>query len=178
VSHLITLDLATKTGFAIAEIPAAPLPTSLEIAGGAETPVVKSGAVVFGSPGCEIGVFMHAAHRWLDRVLTDHPITCCIFEAPIMPKMTQLNTLRKLYGLAALVEMMCVEHDLLVYEANASTVYKHFGVKGKGKERKKAAVAACMGYGWRPESDDEADALMIWHYGVSVLQRRGKRHES
>lgn len=169
---LLALDLATRTGFALAPVPTAPLPTFLEAVSGVPVPEVKSGTVRFGHEGCSLGVFMHAARRWLDKLIKESKISDVVFEAPILPPKTQIGTLRKLYGLTGAVEELCVEHHLAVYEANNPTVYKHFGTGGKTKaDRKVNAMAACTRYGWPPATDDEADALMLWHYGASILQR-------
>lgn len=169
---LCALDLATVTGWVIGEVPEKPLPLPLEVL---SPPKIKSGHVRFGKPGCEIGPFMSTAESWLVKLIRDHTPGMVVFESPIMPTVTQIATLRKLYGIAALIEKICNDLKIPVREAAGSTVYKAFGVKGKGKERKENCIAACVRYGWYPQDDNEADAMILWHYGASLLIQRNRK---
>lgn len=60
------------------------------------------------------------------------------------------------------------------WEANTRTVIKHFTGDGGGKrpERKERVIAECHARGWKPETEDEADALAILDYARHCLGDR------
>jgi Holliday junction resolvasome RuvABC endonuclease subunit len=171
---ILTLDIATTTGWANYRV------SSREL---------LSGTFRLPKTAEDIGRF--ASEYW-DRLAvlcgqTEPDIV--IFEAPVLPPRTQITTLRKLYGLAAVTEMYCHRDKIQCREAHNGTVRKHFIGKSTraGRDQLKAMVmVACKARGWSPADDNEADALAIldwwcdrmgvrtpWHRPIFYPQQGG-----
>ncbi len=103
--------------------------------------------------------------------LEAHPVDHVCYESPVfMPSGTQIATLRKLFSLAGLTELICHRRDLTVTEANNSSVKKYFA--GHGRAKKPAMIAAAKARGFDVANDDEADALGIWLYTINRFDQR------
>lgn len=98
------------------------------------------------------------------------------------------TTARALNGVQAVAEMAAYDNEVQPYEAIESKARKavtgkgsfggkdEFGrlIEGKGRKDAKAWVAKwCDRMGYAPQSDDVADALVLWHY--DVLERKLRR---
>lgn len=116
------------------------------------------------------------------------------FEAPIAPMQlqgaTNIDTLRVLSGLAAHVESYAFARGCKVTEINVASWRKDFigsaivneanadarrkrkaTGKGSATDKLKAlCIERCRSFGWRPETNDDADALGILDY---LLAREG-----
>lgn len=157
-------DLASTTGFAIGS------------AGG--EPV--HGAHKLPRTGRDYGHFGDAFATWLRGMLTEHKIKLVVYETPILPATTNIETLKKLYSLGTVCEMVCRRAKVDVMETDMQTVRSHFIGKTrapKGIEPKKRRawmkariIEACRARGWSPEDDNAADALSIWSFASSCMK--------
>ena len=156
--RVIGLDLATLTGICIGEPD--------------EIPTLSH--VRHPSTGEDVGRFLDHAEAWARCLIESQSPALVVFEAPILPQTTSLATIRKLQGLAGVVEMAAYRAGIETAEVQPSTVKKALTGHGgtpKGvdrKDRKKAMVAACRAYGFDPKVDDEADAFGVWLATVRI----------
>jgi len=159
---ILVLDLATRLGFAV-------------MRNGGNRQIV-SGVHVVAKPRTGVGAFLAGYEDWLAQMLFDEVPAVVVFESPIMPTTTTPEVLRKLIGLAGCTEKMCHRDKITCYEARNSTVLKYFTGYGGGsrEERKASVLAECRRLGFKPEDDNEADALAILHYAVHRLGIEGK----
>jgi Holliday junction resolvasome RuvABC endonuclease subunit len=148
---ILTLDVATNTGFCV---------------GASDDPNPAFGHFTIPPTGDDVGRFGIFFEDWLTALIDFRQIGIVVFEAPILPRQTQLMTVRKLSGLALLVEMICRRRKIKCREARASSVKKFFA--GTGKAKKVDTMEVCRRYGWRVKTDDEADACALWAYSVAL----------
>jgi hypothetical protein len=151
----LALDLATNIGFAL----------------GDRSGVILSGSRRLPKTGDDLGRFGRAFRDWLITGLRRHTPELVAYEQPMLRgASTNLNTLRKLYGLAFMVETICGDaklwnHPIPVVEVNNGDWIKHFlgagNVPRDSDARKKAVFRVCGIRGWKPEDYDEGDALAI-----------------
>jgi len=152
----LALDLATRLGFAF----------------GVDGVVESHGSFRLPSTGPDIGSFLLAYRGWFLHALAVWQPDCITFEMPILPETTQIVTLRKLYGLCGLTEMLAIPDRIEVREANLTDIRKHFiGVARapthieKDRRRqwiKQRTIAECRERGFEPEDDNAADALAMF----------------
>ena len=145
--RILALDLATATGWAL----------------WASWGEVEYGTVRLPKTGEDVGRFLLAFEGWLAPRLTEWKVELVVFEMPILPQPTQMATLRKLYGLAGVTEMVAIRAGVDVCEKNLSTIRKHFIGCGTGPREvmKRLTVEECRRRGWDPEDDNAADALAL-----------------
>lgn len=155
MTKTLALDLATNIGFAL----------------GDRTGVILSGSRRLPKTGEDLGRFGRAFRDWLTTGLKRHKPELIAYEQPMLRgDGTNLNTLRKLYGLAFMVETIAgdKEFEIPVVEVNNGDWIKHFlgagNVPRNSEARKKAVFRMCGVRGWRPEDYDEGDALAILDY--------------
>lgn len=152
---LLALDIATKTGWALG------LPGN---------GLVASGVLALPKTGNDIGRFIAPYAVWLDQKIKESEITDVVFESPIMPGVTNVMTLRKLYGLTGRTEEICLDHGIGCRERHMQAWRKHFlgrasapkDIKDKAERRKwlkSECIRQCRARGWNPRDDNEADAL-------------------
>ena len=162
---VLALDIATQTGWALGPVPAAPV-TPLEVAAGALASTPESGTRSFDGKG---GQFFNNFAGWVGAMLTRHEPAFLIYEAPVLPARTQIATLRRLYGMVAVVEVVArCWPETQVFEVPLQLIKKH--ATGNGRAKKSAMIAAAKRMGWKPKDDNEADALWLWDYGCSVVR--------
>lgn len=164
MTKTLSLDLATRTGFAL----------------GSRAGVILSGSRQLPKTGDDLGLFGRAFRDWLVKGLKRHNPELIVYEQPMLRgASTNLNTLRKLYGLAFMVETIAGDVKLLerndpipVQEINNGDWIKHFlgagNVPRESDARKKAVFRMCQIRGWRPEDYDEGDALAILDYALAT----------
>lgn len=157
----LALDLATNIGFAL----------------GDRSGVSLSGSRRLPSTGDDLGQFGRAFRDWFIKGLRRHKPERVAYEQPMLRgDQTNLNTLRKLYGLAFMVETITGDKDLgfdiPTVEVNNGDWIKHFlgagNVPRGSDERKKKVFRMCGIRGWRPEDYDEGDALGILDYVLAT----------
>lgn len=156
---ILALDLATKTGWA----------------SWAPGRLLASGTMQLPKTGEDVGLFLDSYLKWLETTIEECAPKWIVFEAPILPKQTRLATLRKLYGLANITELVARWRGVDCSEVNISTVRKHFCDRGTGPrdQMKRLVMDACRDRGWEPVDDNAADALAILDYSAHVLKLPG-----
>jgi crossover junction endodeoxyribonuclease RuvC len=160
MTKTLALDLATRLGFAL----------------GTRSGVIVSGSRQLPKTGDDLGTFGRAFRDWLVKGIKRHSPDLIVYEQPILRGVgTNINTLRKLYGLAFMVEviagdaeLLALNHPIPVQEINNADWIKHFlgagNVPRNSDARKKAVFRMCQIRGWRPGDYDEGDALAILDY--------------
>jgi crossover junction endodeoxyribonuclease RuvC len=147
--NIVALDLATKTGWAYGH--------------------AHSGFPVFGTykidtSADEPGAFYVNFSQWLGGFLDSARAVIVVFESPVLPRLTRIQTLRRLYWLAGQVELFCAYRRIECYEAAPSAVKKSWVGSGAAKKADMVAMAKARGY--NVTDDNQADALALWHYYV------------
>lgn len=175
--RVLALDLATSTGWAVADMESYRPLTAIELAGVAPVPKPRSG--VYAIPKAkrdDLGAFLDAFDEWLGGLFAMAEPTFVAFEAPWVGPKTHQDTAHKLLNLAGQVELRCYRSDFVkrYFKANNSRVRAHFIGPGRGKraEIKAKTIAECNARGWQVESDDEADALALLDYAMHCLAPR------
>lgn len=86
-------------------------------------------------------------------------------------------TAQRLYGLRAVCEMVCDEHNTPLTWVSIKSVSEFFiGTGGLRKEAKKlATIRAAEARGLRVTTDDEADAVSLFFFGEARLAPKLQR---
>lgn len=160
--RVLALDLATVTGWAVDRPDGSGVPLT--------------GTVACRHVDNDFGTAYVALERFIVDAVSVHQITHLAFEAPLVMAgragakvQTNVNTVRKLLGLAAVAELVGTRLGLQVYEANVQTVKKHFA--GTGRATKDDIKARCRLLGWPIKDDNAADAAALWSYAKSLFDR-------
>lgn len=158
--RLLCLDLATSVGFSV----------------GTESGVEAHGSHRLPSTGNDIAAFLKAYRAWLTSMIQRHLPHEVVFEMPILPATTNIATLRKLYCLAGLTELIAKDLGCRVGEANLMDIRRHFiGTARAPKEvpkedrrkwMKDRITSSARKRGFRPANDDDADALALFAYAM------------
>jgi crossover junction endodeoxyribonuclease RuvC len=82
---------------------------------------------------------------------------------------TNQNTIRILFGLAAIAEKVFHQCGVRVYETNVMTAKKYLA--GHGRADKGEMIAAARRLGWTVNSADAADAAGQWGYLKSLTDK-------
>ena len=130
--------------------------------------------------GLDLGLLMRDVRqflwRWMDPVREVPLIDFVAYEAPVVVRSNNVMTLRKMFAMGALIEMMAHDARIEVGEIEPGPVRKHFLGKGntprKSPEIKQAIMRQCKIMGWKVCTDHEADALALLTYVQDV---RGSR---
>lgn len=149
---VLALDVATTTGWAH----------------GAAGEKPRFGSYTLSSTGDDLGRYAYNFVNWLTIRVRELKPREIVYEAPILPRQTTITTLRKLYSLATLVEMVALLEAVDCSEMTAGDWRKSFlgpqyPHKGDRDAFKAAAIKVARMHGWNPNNSDEADALGIWH---------------
>lgn len=157
--RILALDLATVTGFACGSI----------------TTVIDHGSVRLPKTGEDVGLFLFHFRKWLTESIGRLEPDTIFFESPVLPGRgkTSLITLRKLYSLAGLTELIAHDKAIDCREANTSDITTHFLGKSAprfGDARKKATVARCIERGWKVVDDNDADSLALLDYAFALIR--------
>lgn len=154
---ILSLDIATTTGAAFA------LP--------GERPTWRHRR--FGKPGDDDGAIGSQFQGWLLDLI--EPPEWVIFESPFIPRgsiSVSNATIRRLYGLAMVAQMVAHSWGAKCREVDTASVAKHFTGQARwgGRAAKKAAtLRVCARYGWSPVTEDEADALAVLIYAEALI---------
>lgn len=153
---LLTLDLATLTGFAFGPGDTGELPTI--------------GSHRLPSTGDDVGRFLAAYRDWLVAKVSEVEPELVVFEAPILASVTTITVTRKLQGLAGVTEMVITDlnatyrklgaAEIEVAEVATTSVKK--ALTGSGRADKDQMIAGARLYGLNPSCSDEADAFGVW----------------
>lgn len=149
--NFLTLDLATRIGFTLGPLPERRF---------------AIGSHILPSTQDDIGGFLDAYLGWLRHMISEHDVYYIAFEMPILPKVTSLATLRKLYGLCGLTELVALRANRLkCREANLGAVRKF--MCGNAFAKKHRVVEMVEHYGYKVDDDDQADAVALRLYAIS-----------
>lgn len=159
--RVLALDIASATGWA-ADRPS-----------GGDRPVC--GTFKVRPEGEDLGPLYADFEEGLEGLIGLHQPTVLAFEAPLVfggdtgsKRKTNHQTVRILFGLAAVAEKVGWQHNLDVYELHIQTVRKHF--VGSGRADKSEVMARCRLLGWDPPSLDASDACACWDYARHTLR--------
>jgi Holliday junction resolvasome RuvABC endonuclease subunit len=145
---ILTLDLATHTGYAAGPFSERP----------------QFGSHLLPSTGENTGRFIAAFDDWLNFMLDSCLYDLVVYEAPSLFAKTTPITVEKLNGLATHAQLLCFRRSIRCRSANASQVKKHF--TGKGNAKKEETVARARSYGFPVDNDNEGDAIAVWHWAL------------
>lgn len=154
---MLTLDLATVTGWAEGEF--------------GQTP--RSGSIRLASTGATRGEVLAGAIRFLGERWKAWKPHVVVFEAPLAPSImggkTNFNTTRTLVALPGIVEALCALKGVwTVREARVIDVRKFLlGSNPAGQVGKKLVMERMRELGHEPRDDNESDALALWYYAAA-----------
>lgn len=151
---ILALDLATLTGWALAEV----VPGPGTIADRAR--LVSSGQVDLGRT-LSAGERLRALDDWLETRFRD-PLRLVAWERPHLRGGGSFL----LAGFAAVATLACERHGCAYVDVHTGTVKKHATGSGRAS---KADVLTAMAARWKvqPRSDDEADALAVLSWALA-----------
>lgn len=155
---ILALDIASTTGWAEG------LP--------GERPI--SGSVRLAPPGSPHAAVFGAMLAFVGARLSAFRYRLVVFEAPLDPRwkgaMTNTNTARLLLGLPAVFEAVAYQTGhYSISEATSGDVRKHMlGCRPKAADAKPLVIAKARQMGFDPKDDNEADALLLWHFARDV----------
>lgn len=147
---ILTLDLATKTGWCKGDGESRPL----------------SGVIRLPSTGDDVGSFLAAYVREFRALTVDENVSSIVFEAPLLPQTTSFKTVTKLHSLAGMTEYLCLRHKIPCASAHNGKIKK--AMTGKGNAKKPEMIAGVKALGFNPADDNEADAIAIWFYAMGA----------
>jgi Holliday junction resolvasome RuvABC endonuclease subunit len=165
MTRVLALDLATNTGWAC---------------GSTEGTPVSHGVVTMPKTGDDLGWYLCHFRDWLNLACDDMEPEQIVFESPIMPEGTSIQTLRKLYSLCGVTELVARERKILVTEANLAQIRKHFigtskapsDIKDARVRRmwlKNRTIEECCKRGFSATDDNDADAIALLSLRLSQL---------
>jgi hypothetical protein len=116
--------------------------------------------------------------RFLRQTIEREQPEVIAYEAPYFPMgfrrgpPANAKTLRRLLGLAEIIDAVAWDCNLRCYQATAGEVTSYLTGKSNwgGRAPKKAAtIAAARAWGWAVNDDNAADACAVWAYAESIL---------
>jgi Holliday junction resolvasome RuvABC endonuclease subunit len=161
MKRVLALDIATTTGFAV------------DRPGGGDKPL--TGTFRSEHDGDDLGQAYVEFEQQLCDLIAVHAPEVLTFEAALViggkkgtTRPTNIATVRKLFGLSAVAELVGTRANLEVYEAHIQTVRRHF--VGNGRAEKPEIYDRCKLLGWDVRSMDASDAAAIWDYTRHTLR--------
>jgi len=160
---VLSLDIATTTGWAFGDAGEKP----------------RHGTFTLQPTGEDLGRYGYAYVQWLTSTVRELRPKEIVYEAPVLPQprfnkekgkieqLTNIMTLRKLYSLTTLTEMVALSEAVPCEEISAGQWRKeflgqHYPRSGTRDDLKRAAIAVCRMMKWEPNGSDDAEALGIW----------------
>lgn len=168
--RILTLDLATRCGFAFGESGDAPR-------------VVKSGVVTLKDRDEERSAAYANLIAWLDKQLRERRPDLLLKEAPLnLQAFRNLGnaafTVRMTLGLHGIVEGVCKRFAIRCEEVADATIRKHFLGRanfGTRTATKAAVVQRCHALGYMPRDcvdDNRGDACATWDWAAATYGKR------
>jgi len=98
-----------------------------------------------------------------------------LLERPVLP-FGKLNydTLRVLYGIAGIVEVLAIDYDIPCYDVQNGKHKKL--IYGKGGAKPTNTVELAGAWGFECENDDEADACGVFLYATQKMYEEDFKH--
>lgn len=166
--RILCLDLSSSTGWAC---------------GSHDPTPIAHGILKLPKTGEDLGRFLCAFREWLGHAIEELAPAKIIYEMPILPKNMSLMAVRKLNGLCGQAEVTASDYKVETREANLLDIRKHFIGTARAPKAittpelrrrwlKDSTVDECQRRGFRVAGDDDADALAILSYGLT-LERPG-----
>lgn len=161
MTRVLAVDAAATCGFALGDTGAEPRFGSRNFTGS-------------NSSGEVVARFSRFLRATIEREQPD----VIAYEAPYFPMgfrrgpPANAKTLRRLLGLAEIIDAIAFDHRLRCYQATAGEVCAYLTGKSNwgGRVNKKAAtIAAARAWGWPVTDDNQADACAVWAYAESIL---------
>jgi Holliday junction resolvasome RuvABC endonuclease subunit len=148
---ILALDLGTQTGVAYGCAGDAPTLTTWQMPKGG---------------GTEVGRFGCTFEAKLRAIVDELQPTLIYYEAPFLMGKGAKNpdTMRRLYGLPMVVEMVACKRGIEVAEAVIKSVRLLFA--GAGNAKKYRVWQAAKERGFNPETEHEADAVAVWWHAL------------
>lgn len=164
---ILALDIATTSGWAF----------------GAPGQTPRYGTFTLPPTGDDLGRFAFNFMQWAIAKVRELEPKEVVFEAPIMPRETNILTLKKLYSLSVICELVCIAQGVPCSEIPAGSWRKSFlgpsyPPNGTRDELKRAVIAACRQMGWEPNSTDDADALGIWYVASCARNQQASANDA
>lgn len=141
---IVAVDLATRTGWCVAR---------------AGKPV-RVGTHNLYPYRANVGRFLNAHMKFMGKVLQRGDVDLVAFESPLLRTQTNLATLRKLYGLAGVTEMVARSHGVRTWEVGATTAKKM--LTGNGRAEKQDMIKEANRRGVDVPDDNAADAFAVF----------------
>lgn len=137
--------------------------------GPASGPVV-TGSASFKGHGLDIGALMCAFRSWLRSQIEAHDVELLAFEQPVRPfAKANLQTMRQLYGITGMVEVVAKDKAIPVLEVKSSSMKKLIYGHGGKKPTPSIAMELAREWGIETTNGDESDAAGIF---LSVVKHR------
>lgn len=156
---LLALDLASKTGWALAAHPdAKPL----------------SGSKRFNDGGEPLGRWLLRYWSWLNDMRAVHRVAAVVYEAPIdTAGQTTAQVLEVLRGLVSVTALWAEMAGVPCQPAHLSSIRASFCAPGWRGDPKKAVMEACRMRGWEPTDHNAGDALALLAHKAAQYAPRG-----
>lgn len=150
---ILALDLAAQTGFAVGKHGSEPFFGTINLEG--QRPGIR---------------FLQLGREITGLIKQYGPTEIAIEEAYVGKKLTGKG-LMTLFGYRAVALMVAENNGIKSTLTVPSKVRSHFLGNGLGGLRrddaKRAIIHQCKVLGWKPNNDDEADALALWDFRCS-----------
>jgi len=163
---ILTLDLATQSGWAFLSRPGEP---------------IQHGTVSFRPPMNSDGAFFQKARNWMTEFIGVMNPVAVGYEAPLQYGAgggSNPQTTLRLFGLASICELVCEDLSVRkVMKLNNQTCSKHFcGIGRSPKDKVKPTYKQAIEMGFRPADDNAADAIAGLYYFAHCLKVPGFEH--
>lgn len=149
---ILCLDIGTKTGYAYETN------SCKDVISGVEQ--FKNGQFYGG------GMVFLNFRRWLNDLKSKirEPLTSVYFEEVRSHKGTAAA--HKYGGFIAILTSWCEHHNIPYQGVGVGTIKKY--ISGKGNASKQEVIAAVVARGYNPKDDNEADAIALLNYVLSI----------
>lgn len=128
---------------------------------------VVAGSASFKGHGLNIGALLSEFRSWLRGVCEAHDPELIAFEQPVRPfSAANLTTMRQLYGVAGMVEVVARDKGIPVVEVKTNSMKKLIYGNGGKKPTPAVAMQLARDWGFDVSNGDEADAAGIFLFTV------------
>ena len=173
---IIAFDVATRTGICWGEGESLPHCTSIDL--NAEAVAQQKKRLI--GDKLEVGVAFSTARQAFIPLLAEAKPRYVIFEAPILHGTTTVETVRKLQGLAGLVEELAFEFKAQTFEHDIGAIKQMLSGHGRADKPYQVRAAQIMGIdipvigrtkdGQPIYDDNAADAFGLWLCAVKQVR--------
>lgn len=148
---MLSLDLGTQTGWAV----------------GGHDGIMSSGTKSHKPSRFEGGGMRYLKFtRWLDELHSTYTLGAVYFEA--VRRHLGVDVAHVYGGFLATLSSWCENSSIPYSGVAVGTIKKH--ITGKGNASKQAVIKAVEAKGYRPQDDNEADAIALLDYVLTTHQ--------